>query len=218
MGFDGEPTGMDKSMIKLIEETGINMAMVGLLVALPNTQLTRRLLKEKRLLSFQGKLIHSEDEIWASATAQNSVLDVVDQTVAGLNFVTTRDRLEILSEYKNVVESVYAPKAYFDRLLRTGLALKTVSKHRPRWFEIKRQARGLVRLSRKMSANKETRWLFWRNFMRIILRGPHVIEQVLRVTGIYLHFAKQVKFLSKELERTKQVQRDIQNAMLDRSA
>ena len=36
-------------MIDCIEDTGIPAAMVGLLFALPNTQLTRRLAKEGRL-------------------------------------------------------------------------------------------------------------------------------------------------------------------------
>jgi hypothetical protein len=199
MGFDGEKRGMDLSMIKLIEDCSVNMAMIGMLVALPNTQLTRRLLKEGRLLSFQGRLVSSEKEMIESAHAEGSVLEVVDQTLAGLNFVTTRDRMETLDEYQNVVRTVYEPKRYFDRVLRVGLALKMRSKHRPGLFELRRSLRGLVRLSIEMSKDPVTRPLYWRNVARLMWRGRHVFEQAMRLMGIYLHFKNQTAYLFKAM-------------------
>ncbi len=55
MIFDGEEEGLDQPMMQLIEDCYINMAMVGMLVTMPNTQLTRRLIKRGRLLSFQDR-------------------------------------------------------------------------------------------------------------------------------------------------------------------
>ncbi len=46
VGFDSEKGSMSQAMIECIEDTGIPVAMVGLLTALPNTQLTRRLVAE----------------------------------------------------------------------------------------------------------------------------------------------------------------------------
>lgn len=201
MGFDGEKQNMHSSMIKLIEDTGINMAMVGLLVALPNTQLTRRLLKEKRLLSFAGKPITSEADLHMSARDKDTLVDVVDQTVAGLNFVTTRDRVEILKEYKVVVTTVYKPRAYFDRALRVGKMLKCKSKHRPRLFELRRHLRGFIRASWAMTKDPETRWLYWRNFFLMLPRGHVALEQVMRLMGIYLHFKKQSAFLAVAMDK-----------------
>ncbi len=56
VGFDGEKNGVDEEIVKLIEEAAIPVAMVGLLYALPNTQLTRRLTAEGRLHA-----MHDED-------------------------------------------------------------------------------------------------------------------------------------------------------------
>jgi len=182
------------------------MAMVGLLVALPNTQLTRRLLKEGRLLSFRGKRVTSEADLRGGAHAGESAVEVVDQTIAGLNFVTTRDRLEIFEEYENVVRTIYEPRRYFDRALRLGQALKCKSKHRPRLFELRRSIRGFFAMSRGLLANPETRWLYLRNMAKLIGRGPIVFEQVMRVMGIYLHFRKQTSYLFKALAKQKESQ------------
>ena len=200
MGFDGEKRGMDQSMIRLIEDTSINMAMVGLLVALPNTQLTRRLLKENRLLSFSGERVSSESELRQSARDSNTVVEVVDQTVAGLNFITTRDRVEILKEYKNVVAEVYNARKYFDRALRVGDLLVCKSKHVPRLFQLRRHLRGFIQTSWQMTIDSETRYLYWRNFFKMLPKGRTALEQVMRLMGIYLHFKKQTKFLAKAME------------------
>ncbi|HEX9155130.1 MAG TPA: radical SAM protein, partial [Nitrospira sp.] len=49
IGFDSEKTDVGDSLAQSIELAAIPVAMVGLLYALPNTQLTRRLAKEGRL-------------------------------------------------------------------------------------------------------------------------------------------------------------------------
>jgi hypothetical protein len=59
-------------MIDLIEEAAIPMAVIGLLFALPNTQLTRRLAREGRL--------HANSEILPKGTG--------DQMATGSNFET----------------------------------------------------------------------------------------------------------------------------------
>ncbi len=51
IGFDSETNSVADAMVELIEEAAIPICMVGLLYALPNTQLTRRLEKEGRLKS-----------------------------------------------------------------------------------------------------------------------------------------------------------------------
>src|SRR5881275_1044026 len=49
VGFDTEKASLGQAMIDFIEEANIPVCMVGLLYALPGTQLTRRLAKEGRL-------------------------------------------------------------------------------------------------------------------------------------------------------------------------
>jgi len=103
VGFDNEPAGTAQAMVDLIEAAAIPASMVGLLYALPNTQLTRRLEAEGRL---------GEQHNLALAD------DVSDQCMAGLNFETLRPRDEILRDYRTIVAQIYDPKAYFARVRR----------------------------------------------------------------------------------------------------
>src|SRR4029077_15710390 len=82
IGFDSEQGSIADAIIALIEEAAIPVCMVGLLYALPNTQLTRRLASEGRL--------HAELLFDPAAG--------MDQCTQGLNFDTLRPRREILSD------------------------------------------------------------------------------------------------------------------------
>src|SRR5919112_994491 len=54
VGFDNDPEDIFERQISFIRESAIPLAMVGLLTALPDTQLWRRLKKEGRLLGESG--------------------------------------------------------------------------------------------------------------------------------------------------------------------
>lgn len=200
MGFDNEKPNTDQALIQCIEDTGICMAMVGLLVALPNTQLTRRLQKEGRLVAFSGEIV-GHDGITAAAIQEGATADVIDQTVAGLNYVTTRDRVEIMREYGNVVRTVYDPERYFARVMRTVRKLNGKGKHLPWGWELKRGLKGLVRLLAIMTRHKKLRWLFWKNFIEALFMPPKKLEAALRLMGIYLHFEKQTAFIMQSMEK-----------------
>ena len=98
---------MADGMTDLIEEAAIPVCMVGLLYALPNTQLTRRLEREGRL--------HPHPKRQPPGSA--------DQCTMGLNFDTLRPRQDILADYKRVLERTYDPAAYAGRLLRLSKML-----------------------------------------------------------------------------------------------
>jgi radical SAM superfamily enzyme YgiQ (UPF0313 family) len=77
VGFDSEKGSIADGMIECIEDTAIPVCMVGTLSALPNTQLTRRLLREGRLFPVDksaGDQMHRRaefrDETPASRRAQ----------------------------------------------------------------------------------------------------------------------------------------------------
>jgi radical SAM superfamily enzyme YgiQ (UPF0313 family) len=72
LGFDSEKASVSDAVVEFIEDSAVPMCMVGLLYALPNTQLTRRLAKEGRL--------HLGHDV-AAATGG-------DQCTTGLNFDT----------------------------------------------------------------------------------------------------------------------------------
>jgi radical SAM superfamily enzyme YgiQ (UPF0313 family) len=194
LGLDGEKPGIDKVMIDLIDNSLINVAMVGFLVALPNTQLVRRLLREKRLLDFRGDLVETEEQLVGCANQSDSFVPVIDQTLAGLNFRTDRDRMDILQDYLTVISNIYEPKSYFDRVLRLIQTLKGTDRHQPRWFEIRREMIAFARVVRELTADRNTRWLFWRNVWHAARKGKFVFAAAMNLMALYLHFRAQVRY------------------------
>jgi radical SAM superfamily enzyme YgiQ (UPF0313 family) len=96
VGFDGETDDIFERQKEFIQRAGIPTAMVGLLIALPHTQLYRRLKAEGRLLSeTHGNNTHDFD----------------------LNFTPQMEQNKLLSGYKWLLNQVYAPRNYFERAL-----------------------------------------------------------------------------------------------------
>lgn len=205
LGFDGEKKGVDRAMIRCIEDTGIAVAMVGLLVALPNTQLTRRLLKEGRLLDVRGSKVDpsTKDYRVSFKSGRENSPQGRDQTTAGLNFITSRDRKDILDEFSQVVQYIYHPKIYMNRVLRTVRALKMKQLHKAKGWELRRNLKGLYHLCRKHTKNPDTRWYFWRNFVLMMFMGPARFEMGMLLMGSYLHLEKSVRHMSGEAESAK---------------
>src|SRR5262249_27920226 len=115
VGFDTEKASMGEAMIDFIEEASIPVCMVGLLYALPGTQLTRRLAKEGRL--------HKGHDIM-------NVEQAGDQCTLGCNFDTKRPLRNILADYKAVLGHVYSPTAYARRLSRLAAMLDRSDRRR----------------------------------------------------------------------------------------
>jgi radical SAM superfamily enzyme YgiQ (UPF0313 family) len=95
VGFDSDPPDVFNRVIEFIRHAAIPVSMVGILSALPGTQLTRRLLKEGRLLT--------------ESNGNNTLLD--------LNFVPTMDATKLVDGYKRIVTTIYESKLYYQRVL-----------------------------------------------------------------------------------------------------
>ena len=185
-GFDTEKTGVAQSMIQCIEDTGIPVCMTGLLYALPNTQLTRRLLKEGRLHPNHDRFLTDDD---------------ADQCTSGLNFRTLRPRNEVLADYRAVLEHVYAPADYFARVRRVARQLdcsKKRFKMPPR--HVLRDARSFLRMAWKMGVtNPATRIQFWWTFADGLLRNPRGLRYTGAMVALYLHLGPFARFIANKL-------------------
>jgi hypothetical protein len=109
VGFDSEKGNVSDGMVECIEDAGIAICMAGLLTALANTQLTTRLKRESRM--------------FPAAWQMQRLREGGDQCMLGLNFETHRPRRDVLADYKDVIDRIYAPKAYFGRVARTAREL-----------------------------------------------------------------------------------------------
>jgi hypothetical protein len=163
-------------MIQCIEDTGIPVCMTGLLYALPNTQLTRRLLKEGRSASQPRSL---------SERRRCRPVHV------GLELPDAAPRSEVLADYRAVLEHVYAPADYFARVCRVARQLDCSKKRfkMPLRYVL-RDARSFLRMAWKMGVtNPATRIQFWWTFADGLLRNPRGLRYTGAMVALYLHLA-----------------------------
>src|ERR1051325_1572074 len=140
VGFDNDPEDIFERMTHFIRESAIPLAMVGLLTALPNTQLWRRLSGEGRLLGESGG----------------------NNTHSDLNFVPRMDSTRLVEGYKSILRSIYDTREYYDRALE---CLRRVSKSgtkSQRRNSVIRDISALTKITLKLGVRDRERKEFWR--------------------------------------------------------
>jgi radical SAM superfamily enzyme YgiQ (UPF0313 family) len=180
VGFDNEKGSIADAMADFIEECAIPVSMVGLLYALPNTQLTRRLAKEGRL--YEG----------------HDVMDVErsgDQCSLGINFEPLRPLHDILTDYKKILERVFEPAAYARRLDRLATLLDRSGRPEPHKEDRRRRLASLQTVNRILDAMPGGRSKFWDSFINCARTNPAALSAVVSLMAMYAHlgpFSRQV--------------------------
>jgi hypothetical protein len=185
VGFDSEKGSVADAMIDCIEATAIPFCMVGLLYALPTTQLTRRLARE-------GRLFPPDYAIGLAAKD-----DVGDQCTSGINFETARPRRDILSDYRAILARIYRPAAYYGRVRTVARLLdrpaldRSASKDAPPpgFLGIPmRDIQLLWRLVWRVALRQPTAlWPFCKVFCECAWKNPRAIGYVGMLAAFYLH-------------------------------
>jgi len=93
LGFDTDHEDIFDRMVEFIQKSGIPIAMVGLLQAMPGTQLFRRLRQEGRIVNVGGG----------------------NNTCDRLNFLPHMDAARLVEGYRSVLKRIYSCEAYYDR-------------------------------------------------------------------------------------------------------
>jgi radical SAM superfamily enzyme YgiQ (UPF0313 family) len=168
VGFDNDPQSIFDAQIKFIQTSGVVTAMVGILVALPRTQLYERLKREKRLLK---------------ETSGNN-------TDCSTNFIPKMDYDLLISGYKRVLRNLYTPKQYYERIrifLREyapPLIKRKSIRFRPHYlgaFFKSIIVLGLV--------GKE-RFQYWKLLLWTTFRRPRLLTQAVTLAIYGFHFRK----------------------------
>lgn len=180
IGFDSDSKHIADNMISCIQESGVSMAMVGLLYALPNTQLTRRLESENRLFQDTSKSLNDND---------------IDQSTSGLNFVTRKPRTEIMGNFIKVLEHIYDPANYYQRVMYNGLTLKPHYKHTPSLGTWIKYLNSFLKVCRHAGFNRRTGYLYWKMFFTILFKNPKAIEPAVNLAAMYIHFQGQKDYV-----------------------
>ena len=159
-------------MIELIEETSIAVSMVGLLTALTNTQLGRRLEKQGRL--------HPGHDVQQKSGG--------DHCFAGLNFETLRPRDQVLADYRKILKSIYEPEAFAARLRRlSDLLIRPDERRHSPEGDIKRKVGSTEALHRIVNTLPEAKEIFWKTFTYCAATNPNALRFIVVLMAMYLH-------------------------------
>ena len=186
IGFDSEQGSVADAIIELIEQAAIPVCMVGLLYALPNTQLTRRLASEGRL---------NQELLFDPAAG-------MDQCTQGLNFDTLRPRRNILSDYKRVLEKVYDPVVYARRLQRLAKLLGPSNPNRQvRANDSRSKFGGLEVVHRIVSRLPGAQDVFTKTIIQCSSSNPQWARIIVLLTAFYLHLGPFSRHVIRQIER-----------------
>lgn len=176
VGFDEERGAVGDAMVNLIEEAAIPVAMVGLLYALPETGLARR-------LEAEGRLFPTPD------LSTYKTLDSFDHCTQGLNFKTVRPRSAVLSDYRVVVDRCYNLLSYHRRVRRMSDLLRfhnnVINVLRS---GILKNVMFFLRLSWTLGiVAPDGKLLYWGTLMHAIKRDSRSLESVMLCLGFLVH-------------------------------
>lgn len=194
IGFDSERHDVATGMIAYIGAAALPVCMVGMLTALPDTQLSRRLVAEGRLMPEQDFDFYRNTEAG-------------DQCTGGLNFATVRPRRDILQDYRTILESIYTPEAFFARV-RTVCRLLDIPKHKSKLQAsvVMSDMRALARIVWWLVARQpRVATPFLRTVASCVFQNPRAVKTVIVLTAMYLHvgaFSRHVvAYLDREIAK-----------------
>jgi radical SAM superfamily enzyme YgiQ (UPF0313 family) len=166
VGFDSDPLSIFKSQIEFIQKSGIVMAMVGVLMAPPETRLYKRLKKENRILPKGSG----------------------DNTDGSTNFIPKMGRETLTRGYEHVVGTIYAPRQYYERI-RTFLR-----EYRPsNKGKLKISLLHLIALIRStwvLGIKEKGRMQYWKLVGWILLKKPKTLPLSITLAVQGFHFRK----------------------------
>lgn len=164
LGFDTDPENIFDRQIEFIQRAGIPIAMIGLMMALPGTELYRRLEREGRL---------------TAATSGNNTNDF------DLNFVPVMDRQKLVDGYKRVLRELYSPEKYFARSIT--LLSRMPNKSLPGRRIVATDVLGLFRsLMRQGFSPYGLR--YFRYLVQSVKTNPHNLGQAVGLAVKFNHF------------------------------
>jgi radical SAM superfamily enzyme YgiQ (UPF0313 family) len=176
LGFDTDGDDIFDRMVEFIQKSGIPIAMVGLLQAMPGTQLFRRLWKEGRIVD-AGHGDNTDDK---------------------LNFLPNMDAARLVEGYRSVLKRIYSCEAYYERVRlylsrthpRTG-----ERKTRQQWLTVA-NARAFVTSIVRQGVFGKQRWSYWKFLLTVATRYRHCIGAAMTLAVMGYHFQVMTRRLS----------------------
>jgi len=166
VGFDNDPPKIFEELTSFIQESGIVTAMVGLLNAPRGTKLQKRLENEGRMLKdFTG-----------------------NNTDFSINFIPRMDSKTLLDGYQKILNKIYSPKYYYERVMRF---MKGFEPKKKKVFHLNpNYILALFRSIFKLGVIGEERIYYWKLFLWTLFRKPQLFSLAILFTIYGFHFKK----------------------------
>ena len=166
VGFDNDPPAIFDNMIRFIKESGIVVAMVGLLNAPIKSRLYHRMEKEERLLkTFTG-----------------------DNTDFSMNFVPKMNHQALVDGYRKVLGTIYSPRVYYQRVTDF---LKTHEPLRKHGAPIRlAHLRAVTKSMFLLGVVGKERLYYWKLFFWSLFRRPRHFSTAITLAIYGFHFRR----------------------------
>lgn len=182
LGFDTDGEDIFDRMVDFIQKSGIPIAMVGLLQAMPGTQLFRRL--------------HAEGRIVDEGVGNN--------TESRLNFLPRMDATRLIEGYHSVLQRIYSSAAYYERV-KLYLS-RTQPKRGERWSRQRWPTRGNVRAFvtsvLRQGVFGRQRWSYWKFLATAATRYRTCFGTAMTLAVMGYHFQVMAHKLTKAMDAT----------------
>jgi radical SAM superfamily enzyme YgiQ (UPF0313 family) len=185
LGFDTDKDDIFDRMVEFIQKSGIPIAMVGLLQAMPGTQLFRRLWKEGRIVD----------------------MDAGNNTGDHLNFLPHMDAERLVEGYRSVLKRIYGCEAYYERvklyLNRTqpkpGKRTGAKQPSNQQWMT-RANARAFVTSILRQGVFGRQRWSYWKFLMAVATKYRHCVGAAMTLAVMGYHLQVITQKLSEALD------------------
>ena len=167
VGFDNDPADIFERQIDFIRKSAIPLAMVGLLNALPDTQLWKRLEREGRLLG--------------EASGNN--------TECSFNFKTRMDPTVLIEGYQTIMRTIYSSREYYQRSL-DSLRRTAQQFSEPQHHNRLSALASLTRIMLRLGVLDRERTEFWRFITQTLSGHRHRFAESMRLAAMGYHFRK----------------------------
>ncbi len=164
LGFDTDTQSTFDNMIKFIQKSGIVTAMVGLLHAIPETQLYKRLNKEKRIVN----------------------VPTGDNTDFSINFIPSMNIDSLMKGYKKVLDTIFSPKYYYSRIITYLAEYNKIAVNKKLSF--RQQVKALSKTIWKLGIAGKGKFHFWKLILWTTFRKPALIPEAITYSIYGYHY------------------------------
>jgi radical SAM superfamily enzyme YgiQ (UPF0313 family) len=162
LGFDTDREDVFDRMVEFIQKSAIPIAMVGLLQAMPGTQLFHRMWKE-------GRILNGGDG---------------NNTDCKLNFLPRMDAARLVEGYRSVLQRIYSCDAYYERVKLLLSRCPPAGRQRLSYAKIRAMVSSVVR----QGLIGRSRFSYWKFVLTVATRYRRSFGMAMTLAVMGYHF------------------------------